>query len=542
MIDLSKLNGLLIDDIPEMRSAVRIQLTDCGLEHCDAARNIKEAIEKISANRYDLIICDYNLGQGADGQQLLELVRRRKILPLTTVFLMITGETGYEQVSTAAEYSPDDYLIKPFTSQTLQTRLQRVIDKKLALRAVYVHLGERGDKQKALAECDAMLAQPSRYSLDVMRIKGEVLLDLQRNDDALALYQAVLDQRATPWASVGKARALAARGDDAEAREHLDKVIDAYPNYLAAYDSLTLLLEKNDRVAAQKVVERALKVAPSTQRQRQLGTLALDNKDFTRAEDAFRRAVDKDRSGFFKSHDDYSGLAKSQVEQGKVQEALAAVKEMGQHFGHSAELTVHQAAVESIVHAKAGNPVAAKAALERALKAAESGEGIAASASLELANACFASGDQEQAKQILQGVAEDHQENEAVLDRAQAAFRTAGLDSEGEIFLEATRKRMITLNNDAVAMAKAGELDQASAMLDEAADRLRNNAQVSINAAIAALMKVQRQGVSSKLIGKAHRYITQAHRANPEHPRLDEAVNLYRKLAPADAPTLKVGA
>jgi CheY-like chemotaxis protein/Tfp pilus assembly protein PilF len=542
VIDLSKLNGLLIDDIPEMRSAVRIQLTDCGLEHCDAARNIKEAIEKISANRYDLIICDYNLGQGADGQQLLELVRRRKILPLTTVFLMITGETGYEQVSTAAEYSPDDYLIKPFTSQTLQTRLQRVIDKKLALRAVYVHLGERGDKQKALAECDAMLAQPSRYSLDVMRIKGEVLLDLQRNDDALALYQAVLDQRATPWASVGKARALAARGDDAEAREHLDKVIDAYPNYLAAYDSLTLLLEKNDRVAAQKVVERALKVAPSTQRQRQLGTLALDNKDFTRAEDAFRRAVDKDRSGFFKSHDDYSGLAKSQVEQGKVQEALAAVKEMGQHFGHSAELTVHQAAVESIVHAKAGNPVAAKAALERALKAAESGEGIAASASLELANACFASGDQEQAKQILQGVAEDHQENEAVLDRAQAAFRTAGLDSEGEIFLEATRKRMITLNNDAVAMAKAGELDQASAMLDEAADRLRNNAQVSINAAIAALMKVQRQGVSSKLIGKAHRYITQAHRANPEHPRLDEAVNLYRKLAPADAPTLKVGA
>ena len=542
MIDLSKLNGLLIDDIPEMRSAVRIQLTDCGLKHCDAARNIKEAIEKISANRYDLIICDYNLGQGADGQQLLELVRRRKILPLTTVFLMITGETGYEQVSTAAEYSPDDYLIKPFTSQTLQTRLQRVIDKKLALRAVYVHLGERGDKQKALAECDAMLAQPSRYSLDVMRIKGEVLLDLQRNDDALALYQAVLDQRATPWASVGKARALAARGDDAEAREHLDKVIDAYPNYLAAYDSLTLLLEKNDRVAAQKVVERALKVAPSTQRQRQLGTLALDNKDFTRAEDAFRRAVDKDRSGFFKSHDDYSGLAKSQVEQGKVQEALAAVKEMGQHFGRSAELMVHQAATESIVHAKSGNPTAAKAALERALKAAESGEGIAASASLELANACFASGDQEQAKQILQGVAEDHQENEAVLDRAQAAFRTAGLDSEGEIFLEATRKRMITLNNDAVAMAKAGELDQASAMLDEAADRLRNNAQVSINAAIAALMKVQRQGVSSKLIGKAHRYITQAHRANPEHPRLDEAVNLYRKLAPADAPTLKVGA
>lgn len=537
MIDLSKLGGLLIDDVAEMRTALRVQLADCGLQRCDAARNVKEAIEKLSANRYDLIVCDYNLGQGADGQQLLELVRRRKILPLTTVFLMVTGETGYEQVSTAAEYSPDDYLIKPFTSHTLQSRLERIIDKKKALRPIYAHLGERGDKQKALGECDAMLAQPSRYALDVMRIKGEVLLDLKRHDEALALYQAVLDQRATPWASVGKARALAASGDEASARNHLNKALAAYPNYLAAYDSLARLLEKEDRVAAQEVIERALQVAPSTQRQRQLGSLALDNKDFTRAEEAFRRAVDKDRTGFFKSHGDYSGLAKSRVEQGKVQEALAAVKEMGQHFSRSAELAVHQAAAESIVHARSGNPEAAQAALGRALAAAKDDLDVAAS--LELANACFASGDETQAKRILLNVAEDHQENKAVLEQAQAVFRAAGLDREGEVFLEATRERMIKLNNDAVTLAKAGDLDQASAMLDEAADRLRNNAQVSINAAIAALMRVQRQGMSPAQVDKAHRYITQAHRANPDHPRLGEAVGLYRKLAPPGAPSLE---
>lgn len=538
MVDLTGLNGLLIDDIPEMRASVRVQLADCGLENCDTARNIKEAIERISANRYDLIICDYNLGQGADGQQLLELVRRRKILPPTTVFLMITGETSYEQVSTAVEYAPDDYLIKPFTSMTLQTRLERIIDKKEALRPVYKHLGERGDKQKALAECDALLAQASRYALDVLRIKGDLLLDMKRNGEALALYRGVLDQRATPWASVGEARALAASGDEAKAREQLEKVLVAYPNYLAAYDSLARLLEKEDRAAAQQIVEQALKVAPSTQRQRRLGALALENKDFTRAEEAFQRAVTKDRSGFFKSHDDYSGLAKSRVEQGKVQEALAAVKEMGQHFTRSTELTVHQAAAESIVYTRAGDPVAAKAALESALAAAA--PHMEVSASLELANACFACGDQAEAKRILQNVAEDHQENDAVLDRAQGVFRAAGLDQEGEIFLEATRKRMITLNNDAVALAKAGELEKASAMLDEAADRLRNNAQVSINAAIAALMQTQRSGATTDLISKAHRYITQANRANPDHPRLGEAVQLYRKLAPAEAPILKV--
>jgi len=537
-MDLSKFNGLLIDDVPEMRSALRIQLADCGLERCDAARNIKEALERIAANRYDIILCDYNLGQGADGQQLLELVRRRKTLPLTTVFLMVTGETSYEQVSTAAEYAPDDYLIKPFTSQTLQTRLERIIDKKQALRPVYVHLGERGDKQKALAECDAMLAQQSRYSLDVVRIKGDLLLAMQRNDEALALYQGILDQRATPWASVGKARALSAKGDDAEAREHLGHALEAYPNYLAAYDSLAHLLAKDDRAAAQLVVEQALKVAPSTQRQRQLGALALENKDFTRAEEAFQRAVEKDRTGFFKSHDDYSGLAKSRAEQGKVKEALAAVKDMGRHFSRTPELAVHQAAAESIVHAKSGDPVAAKAALERALAAAEHGMDV--TASLELANACFASGDQEQAKRILKEVAEDHQENDAVLERAQGVFRTAGLESEGEVFLEATRQHMITLNNEAVALAKAGELEKASAMLDEAAGRLLNNAQVSINAAQAILMRLSKQGMNHDQLTEAHRFITQAAAANPEHPKLAGVVEFYRKVAPPGSLLLNV--
>jgi CheY-like chemotaxis protein/Tfp pilus assembly protein PilF len=537
-MDLSKYRGLLIDDIPEMRSSVRVQLADCGLENCDTARNIKEALARIAANRYDLIICDYNLGQGADGQQLLELVRRRKTLPLTTAFLMITGETGYEQVATAAEYSPDDYLIKPFTSQTLQTRLDRVIDKKQALRPVYVHLGERGDKHKALAECDALLAQSSRYALDVLRLKGDLLLAMRRNDEALALYQGVLDQRATPWASVGKARALAATGNDGDAKEHLGKALEAYPNYLAAYDTLARLLEKDDRAAAQQMVEQALKVAPSTQRQRQLGALALENKDFTRAEEAFQRAVEKDRTGFFKSHDDYSGLAKSRVEQGKVKEALAAVKDMGQHFQRTPELAVHQAALESIVLVKSGDAAAAKAALERALAAVEPGMEVAAS--LELANACFVSGDQEQAKRILRNVAEDHQENEAVLERAQGVFRAAGLEKEGELFLEATKTAMVALNNDAVALAKSGELDKASAMLDEAADRLPNNAQVAINASIAAMMQIQRQGASAELINKAHRYIVQADRVNHDHPRLGEAVELYRKFAPQDAPALEL--
>ncbi len=536
MMDLRGKYGLLIDDIPEMRTTVRVQLADAGLEKCDAARNVKEAVERLTQNRYDLVVCDYNLGQGADGQQLLELVRRRQLLPLSTAYLMITGETGYEQVSTAAEYAPDDYLIKPFTSETLGTRLERILDKKQALLPLYQALAGK-DRNKALAACDALLEKKTRYTFDIMRHKGELLLEAGRTDEALSLYQGVLDQRATPWAEVGKARAMAASGSEEEAKAHLQQALQAYPNYLAAYDSLAGMLEKTDKAAAQQVVEQALKVAPSTQRQRRLGSLALDNKDYSRAEEAFRRAVDKDRSGFFKSHDDYAGLAKSCAEQGKVDDAFAVVKQMGQSFSKSADLVARQAAVESLVHVKAGNPEAAKAAVARAM-AAKGDTALDPGTALEIAHACFATGDEAQAKAIIQSVAEDHHENDAVLARAQAVFQATGRGDEGSVFLEATRKRMIKLNNDAVALAKAGDLDHAIRMLTEAADRLTNNCQVSVNAALAILMDAQKNGAAPEKFARAQRYILQARRANPEHRQLPDLAAFYRKLAPPGTPII----
>lgn len=537
-LDLRDKRGLLIDDIPEMRASVRIQLSNVGLDNCDLVRNVKEAVDKLTLNRYDLVVCDYNLGQGADGQQLLELVRRKKLLPLSTAFLMITGETGYEQVSTTAEFSPDDYLIKPFTAETLGVRLIRAMEKKAALAPIYRHMTDKGDPALAIEACDQLLAEKSRYSLDILRIKGDLLLNLGRNTEALELYENVLQQRETPWSALGKARALAAMGDTDQAREYLEGAVTAYPNYLAAYDSLAQLLETTDKAAAQQVVEQALKVSASTRRQRQLGALALDNKDFSRAEDAYRQAVVRDRSGFFKSHDDYAGLAKSCSEQGKTQEALAAVKDMAQHFQRTPELEARQAALESQVQIKAGNKAAADAALKKALQTG-AGNALDPQTSLEIAQACFANGEEEQGKQIIQTVAEEYHEDNYVFARAQSVFTAAGLEDEGQVLLEATRKRMIKLNNDAVALAREGKLDQAIGMLTEAADRLANNAQVAINAGLALLMHVQAHGVDLDRITQAHRYLTQARRANPDHPKLDDVAGFYRRLAPPEAPVLE---
>jgi predicted O-linked N-acetylglucosamine transferase (SPINDLY family) len=126
-----------------------------------------------------------------------------------------------------------------------------------------------------------------------------------------------------------------------------------------------------------------------------------------------------------------------------------------------------------------------------------------------------------------------------VIRLAQGVFLAAGHGEEGAVFLEATRKRMIKLNNDAVAMAKAGDLEHAIAMLTEAADRLTNNCQVSVNAALAILMDVQRNGAAPEKFSRAQTYILQARRANPEHRQLADLAKFYRKLAPPGTPIIE---
>ena len=55
-MDLRDKSGLLIDDMPEMRNSMRLQLANAGLEKCDTARNVKEAIDRLREKRYDLIV------------------------------------------------------------------------------------------------------------------------------------------------------------------------------------------------------------------------------------------------------------------------------------------------------------------------------------------------------------------------------------------------------------------------------------------------------------------------------------------------------
>ena len=120
---------LVVDDFAEMRTTLRGMLESYDANAVTMASSGEEAIQLISNNRYDVILCDYNLGDGKDGQQVLEEAKLRGKLPYASVFIMITAETTSFMVMGALEHQPDDYLAKPFTRTVLQSRIKRQLEK-----------------------------------------------------------------------------------------------------------------------------------------------------------------------------------------------------------------------------------------------------------------------------------------------------------------------------------------------------------------------------------------------------------------------------
>jgi len=103
---------LIVDDLPGMRTQLQMSLTHSGFEKLHVVASIKDALARIQEEKYDIILSDYFLGEGTSGQQFLEYLRTRDLISRNTIFVIITAERTYEKVVTAAECTPDDYLLK----------------------------------------------------------------------------------------------------------------------------------------------------------------------------------------------------------------------------------------------------------------------------------------------------------------------------------------------------------------------------------------------------------------------------------------------
>ncbi|MFP8967454.1 response regulator [Pokkaliibacter sp. CJK22405] len=314
--DFSRKRFLVIDDLVEARSMVRETLKDAGAVNVDVAMSANAAMEYLRTRRYDLILSDYNLGRGKDGQQILEEARLNELIPHTAAFIMITAETSPEMVMGALEYQPDGYITKPFTRAELKKRLLRMMTQKEQLKPLNLLLDEK-DHHAALDCCEAMLETLPALSGKLLRIRGELLIELQQYDDARRFYALQLKERQMPWALYGLARACFFMQDYDKASEYLDKLMLDNQYFVRADDLMANVMEQRGNLAeAETILIKAIEKSPkAVLRQMALARIATMNQHWPIAEQASKRAIILANHSVYRTADNYLTFIDAVVQQ-----------------------------------------------------------------------------------------------------------------------------------------------------------------------------------------------------------------------------------
>ncbi len=116
---------LIVDDYKTMLRIIRNLLKQLGFNNVDEATDGSDALSKLRAKDYGLVISDWNM-EPMTGIQLLREVRadeKMRDMP----FIMITAESKTENVIAAKEAGVSNYIVKPFNAATLKTKLTSVI-------------------------------------------------------------------------------------------------------------------------------------------------------------------------------------------------------------------------------------------------------------------------------------------------------------------------------------------------------------------------------------------------------------------------------
>jgi two-component system chemotaxis response regulator CheY len=125
-MDLS-MKVLVVDDFATMRRILKNVLRQIGFTKIIEADDGSTALAVLKNDNVDLILSDWNMPK-VSGLELLKSIRSdesMKDLP----FLMVTAEGQKDSVIRAVQAGVSNYIVKPFTADTIKEKLEQIFDK-----------------------------------------------------------------------------------------------------------------------------------------------------------------------------------------------------------------------------------------------------------------------------------------------------------------------------------------------------------------------------------------------------------------------------
>ena len=219
---LSQVNQILLEQ-PYRTDALRLMaIINFRLEHLDAARDDFEDLLESGNYRMDAL---YYLGRIADLEEDND-----------------TAVRYYSQVVTGSN------------AVMSQSRAAGI-------------MAEAGDAEKALEQLTRFAEINPTYAVDMLRTKAQLLVSIDRHDDALELYDQVATYRPdSEGVQLGRAELLLRMGKLEDAIANYRRAVERWPDSSLTLNALGYTLaDRTDKYSeAAKLVKKALKLSPDS--------------------------------------------------------------------------------------------------------------------------------------------------------------------------------------------------------------------------------------------------------------------------------------
>lgn len=468
-IKYSKLRFLIADDFSNFRAVVGTMLGKLGIHHIDTASNGADVLNKCQRRTYDLILCDYDLGPGRNGQQVLEELRFKNLLPRTSLFVLVSADAAKDVVMAAYDCEPDDYLMKPITAQMLEQRVTRLLRRRHAMSGVYSAL-DMDDRRRAMAFLIDLSATDNRHARVAQKMLGEVFIAEGELHKAERLYTKVLELCPVDWARLGLARVKHLQGELTVAGSWLEKIVKDNPLYLPAYDVLANNWEQlGEALQVQAAVERSVAISPkSILRQKRLAQVAERNGDLGTSLQALRSTV---RLGALSCHAcpedgfQFARVAATSLEK-KLQPAEPLVHEVvevmsttRQRFALTREQLSRAELLTARLLAHGGKVERAKSLVEVTENQLRHAGEVPLEVDMERVQALQALGEHEQADGLLHELLQRYAYDQGALEKLDTLL--------AEPVSETNRAMIATVNREGIDLYNQARFDEAIACFEK---------------------------------------------------------------------------
>jgi DNA-binding response OmpR family regulator len=527
------LHYLIIEDFEQMRISFKGMLSAMGATEIDTCANGEDGLKALSHKDYDVVICDYNLGVGKDGQQVLEEARHLGYVGYATIFFLITAESNMPMVLGALEQQPDEYMVKPINSDVLEHRLMASLKLKQEMQEIDKAL-KIGDKAGAIQCCRALKNSNLKRSLYLAKLEAELCMDLKRFEEAKIIYEKMLKVRKFPWAHFGLGKIAYLNGDLSSAAKIFRDLIDENQHYLEAYDWLARVQESSgDFADAQVQLQAAVKISPKlVDRQRNLGRLAQNNGDSETAMRAFQSAIRWGEHSCFASVEEYrqlAGLYHESGGDGKIQRLLSSGRK---RFRNVPSDLVQILTLQANACSRSNNDEAVQRSLSELKRLMQDHKGdISAEDLILAADDLFQLSCDEEAKSLLEVLICNHHDDNNWSERVVGLLNKHNMQKDADELMQKSRGVLKSIHDKCIGLLKKGGLEQAVELLNKTVDEYPSNRTIVLMAVSAMIDYMKEFGLDPAFQFRCRYSLNQLLTKNREDVVADKYMKALNKIA-----------